>query len=112
MRQYEKNFTTRYLFGGKEKQIVGDINYMDYINRMYDSDIGRWFVQYLLLEKYPSLSSYAFCGNNPINRIDPNGMDWFVNNENGNVFFIRGLSDLTKIDDLNADWLTKNGIDI
>jgi hypothetical protein len=39
-------------------------------------------------------------------------MDWFVNNENGNVFFIRGLSDLTKIDDLNADWLTKNGIDI
>jgi RHS repeat-associated protein len=68
---------TRYLFNGKEKQIVGDINYMDYGNRMYDDFLGRWFVQDLLQEKYPGLSPYAYCGNNPINRIDPNGMDWY-----------------------------------
>jgi RHS repeat-associated protein len=68
---------TRYLFNGKEKQIVGDINYMDYGNRMYDDLLGRWFVQDLLQEKYPGLSSYAYCGNNPLRFIDPNGMDWY-----------------------------------
>jgi len=31
---------------------------------------------------------------NPVKFIDPNGMDWFVNNENGNVIFIRGVSEL------------------
>ncbi|MDR1198824.1 MAG: hypothetical protein LBK94_07420 [Prevotellaceae bacterium] len=65
---------TRYLFNGKEKQITGDVNYMDYGNRMYDDFLGRWFVQDLLQEKYPSLSSYAYCANNPVRFIDPNGM--------------------------------------
>jgi hypothetical protein len=28
--------------------------------------------------KYPSLSSYAYCGNNPVNRIDPDGQEMRV----------------------------------
>lgn len=30
-----------------------------------------------LAEKYYSISPYAFCANNPVNRIDPDGMDWY-----------------------------------
>jgi hypothetical protein len=30
----------------------------------------------LLAAKYPWITPYAYCGNNPINRIDPDGMEW------------------------------------
>jgi len=39
-----------------------------------------------MAEKYYNTSPYAYCANNPINNIDPNGMDWnltFSNDENG-----------------------------
>jgi len=48
----------------------------------YDSE-ARWYYPAImrtttmdpLAEKYYEMSPYAWCGNNPINRIDPNGMD-------------------------------------
>ena len=88
-------------------------SWIDFSARMYaNCEIPIFTTQDPLQEKRPWESSYSFCGNNPISRVDPDGCDWFVNNENGNVFFIRGLSDLTKIDELNAEWFAKNGIDI
>ncbi len=39
-----------------------------------------------LAEKYPHISPYAFCGNNPVNRIDPDGRDWYVFNEDTKKF--------------------------
>ena len=32
-------------------------------------------------ESYYNLSPYSFCGGNPVNRIDPTGMDWYQNNQ-------------------------------
>jgi RHS repeat-associated protein len=65
--------TNRYIFSGKEKQTIGNLNYLDYINRMYDPEIGRWFVQDPLQEKYYSWSSYNYCMNNPVKYVDPDG---------------------------------------
>ena len=40
-----------------------------------------------MFEKYPSISPYTYCGNNPIILIDPNGEDWFQNELTGEVYF-------------------------
>jgi membrane protein involved in colicin uptake len=48
---------------------------------MFDDFLGRWFVIDPLAEKYYSISSYVFCGNNPLKYIDPNGMYFDVAND-------------------------------
>jgi RHS repeat-associated protein len=65
--------TNRWGFSGKEKQTVRNLNFLDFGNRMYDADIGRWFVIDPLAEKYYSWSSYNYCLNNPLKFIDPDG---------------------------------------
>jgi hypothetical protein len=34
-----------------------------------------------MAEKYYNVSPYAYCGNNPVSRIDPTGMDWRTKND-------------------------------
>ena len=63
--------SNRYLFNGKEVQALGNINYLDYGARMYDSEIGRWLTQ----DPFSQFQShYLFCANNPVRFIDPNGL--------------------------------------
>ena len=41
---------------------------------------SRWLSPDPLAEKYPSVSPYVYCANNPLKYIDPNGMDiWNMN---------------------------------
>ncbi|MDR2651321.1 MAG: hypothetical protein LBC68_03270, partial [Prevotellaceae bacterium] len=73
--------TTRYLFSGKGKQTIRDLGWLDFSARMLsnDTDPPRWTTQDPLAEKYYSISQYAYCGNNPLRYIDPDGMyyyDW------------------------------------
>jgi RHS repeat-associated protein len=70
--------TTRYLFSGKEKQITGGINYMDFGSRMYDDFLGRWFTHDPQSYKRPWESPYGYCGGNPVSRIDENGELWWL----------------------------------
>jgi RHS repeat-associated protein len=64
-----------HLFNGKEMQHDFDLNWYDYGARMYDPALGRWHVPDLLTEKYPSMTSYQYAMNNPVNLIDPAGQD-------------------------------------
>jgi len=76
--------TTRYTFSGKEIQTTGGVNYLDFGARMYDDFLGRWFNIDPLAEKMPWQSSYIYCSNNPINRIDPDGRaDYWAISEKG-----------------------------
>ena len=65
-----------YKYNGKELDTKNGLNCYDYGARHYDAVLGRWFVVDPLAEKYYSSSPFVYCGNNPINRIDPTGMEW------------------------------------
>ena len=67
--------TNRFKYNGKEEQTTGNLQYLDYGARMYDSKIARWFVQDPLSEKYYAQSQYNYCVNNPVMFVDPDGKD-------------------------------------
>lgn len=45
-------------------------------------------------ERYYSISPYAYCNNNPVNCIDPDGRDWYRQNETGNYYWQEGHDEL------------------
>ena len=69
--------TNRFRYNSKEEQFRFGTPYIDYGARQYDPVLGRWFAQDPLSEKYYGISPYAFCNNNPINFVDPDGLDWY-----------------------------------
>jgi len=68
-------------YNGKELDTKKGLNWYDYGARQYDAALGRWFAVDPLAEKYYTSTPLAYCGNNPVNRIDLFGMDWYQNNE-------------------------------
>ncbi|MBL0095414.1 MAG: hypothetical protein IPP46_02170 [Bacteroidetes bacterium] len=68
----------RFGFNGKEKddEVKGVGNSLDFGARIYDSRLGRWLSVDPLHKKYPNISPYVFCANNPIIYIDKDGRDY------------------------------------
>ena len=62
-----------YKYNGKELDTKNGLNWYDYGARHYDAALGRWHVVDPLAEKYYSTSPYAYCLNNPVKYIDPDG---------------------------------------
>ncbi|MDD2244972.1 MAG: peptidoglycan DD-metalloendopeptidase family protein [Dysgonamonadaceae bacterium] len=72
--------TQPYKYNGKEFDGMYGLNLFDYGARHYDAAIGRWMNMDPLSEGYNNISPYAYCGNNPVNFIDPDGRrEWPVN---------------------------------
>ena len=77
--------TNRWKYNGKELQTTGDLGYLDYGARMYDTWLGRWFSVDPAGESAPSLSLYRFGLNNPLMYTDYCGL-WEYSFQNGNWY--------------------------
>ena len=65
------SFNSRYTFSAKEKDI--ETNYSYFGARYYTSDLSIWLSVDPMSDKYPNMSPYVYCANNPVILIDPNG---------------------------------------
>ena len=64
-----------YKYNGKELDGMHGLSTYDYGARQYDPVTARWDRMDPLCEKYYSISPYAYCGGNPVNRVDIDGRD-------------------------------------
>ncbi len=64
-----------YKYNGKELDSERRINWYDYEARHMDPAILRFTTMDPLCEKYYSWSPYAYCANNPVKYIDPDGKE-------------------------------------
>ena len=60
-------------YNGKEFDTMHGLNTYDYGARQYSALLGRWDRIDPLCEKYYSVSPYAYCANNPVKYVDPDG---------------------------------------
>jgi RHS repeat-associated protein len=105
--QRSTTFDAQYKFSGKERDIETGYGYFG--ARYYSSELGIWISTDPMAGKYPSSTPYAYCRNNPIMLVDPNGMedgnfhDWsgkYLGNDgkkDNNVFIVRDKSSIKTI---------------
>ena len=62
-------------YAGKEEQDIAGMNLrlLDFGARYYDSFTCRWNAVDPLAHKYFGMSPYNYCGNDPVNKFDPDG---------------------------------------
>ncbi|WP_371810413.1 RHS repeat-associated core domain-containing protein [Flavobacterium sp. 28A] len=69
--EHSSSFSSPYLFNGKELDRETNLSY--YGARYLDMKTSLWLNVDPLAEKYPNVSSYVYCFNNPLNLVDPDG---------------------------------------
>jgi len=79
VRQRSTDWHAMYTFSAKEKD--AETGYSYFGARYYSSDLSVWLSVDPMADKYPSLSPYVYCANNPIKLVDPNGEEIEITTE-------------------------------
>jgi RHS repeat-associated protein len=69
--QRNSSWNAPYTFSGKEKDLETGYGYFG--ARYYDSGLSIWLSVDPMSDKYPSMSPYNYCANNPVILVDPDG---------------------------------------
>ena len=69
--QRTTSWNAPYTFSGKEKDVETGYGYFG--ARYYDSGLSIWLSVDPMSDKYPSMSPYNYCANNPVILVDPDG---------------------------------------
>ena len=88
--QRTTNWSALHTFSAKEKDVETGLSYFG--SRYYSSDLSIWLSVDPMSDKYPSLSPYVYCANNPVKLVDPNGEDWYESEDGKTLEFIYGES--------------------
>lgn len=78
-------------FLGKEWDHQHGLDFYDYGARLYDPAVARWTTMDPLCEKYYGISPYAYCFNDPLKFIDPDGkkvLIWYQDKKGNNQYFV------------------------
>ena len=75
-----------YKYNGKEFDRMHGLNTYDYGARQYNPVTGRWDRIDPLCEKYYNVSPYAYCVNNPVRFIDPDGRHVRISDGKGHQY--------------------------
>ncbi len=98
--QRTTNWAARHTFSAKEKDTETGYSYFG--SRYYSSDLSIWLSVDPMAAKYPSLSPYVYCADNPVKLVDPNGeeIDWVERKVNGikEVFYDRTVKSQADVD--------------
>ena len=73
-------------YNGKEYDKMHGLCTYDYGARQYNPVTARWDRVDPLCEKYYSISPYAYCGNNPVKYIDPDGR--IIRDSSGQIVYV------------------------
>ena len=72
--QRSTSWNAMYTFSAKEKDTETGYSYFG--SRYYNSDLSIWLSVDPMAYKYPSLSPYVYCADNPVKLVDPNGEEF------------------------------------
>ena len=81
--QRNTGWNAPFTFSAKERD--EETGYSYFGARYYDSELSIFLSVDPMSDKYPHISSYAYCANNPLRYIDPNGEDIWELDEAGNI---------------------------
>ena len=79
------NTVQRFRYNGKEFDRTHGIDWYDYGARHMTPDAGRFTTIDPMAEKYYNISPYAYCANNPLRYIDPDGKEDYEVNKDGYI---------------------------